>query len=403
MAEYKFQKEVREKAEQYVASLLAFGYSARIQEHTFRDYTVKVFVDKSGQQIGDVIIYYKPSQSKHTLGTQEIKNKDTIPDLERIWHGGESSSEVIPQVGFRAYVDGSFLDGKIGYGAVILQDGKVLQEFSGCVSNEAESLMSMRQVGGEIQAVYQVLEWALTNKISEIEIFFDYEGLEFWANGSWRAKNPHTEKYQTYIAKSSIQIKWQKVKGHSGNRWNDRADELARQGASVEKSTPKDLLAELEDQSQSFVAFLSSMGIAAYFEKIYNGQHSRIIFTSAAGKNILDIYNTPKVHLDPKWHNFSDNALKETVKNHWSVFRQDETQHDKRILPSDALGDIEKHFESLRPYKDLKFDFIDLARIVEKIGAKENHPVPSTDEMRYSFELIEKTYIQLNGDGHGKH
>ena len=55
------------------------------------------------------------------------------------------------------------------------------------------------------------------------------------AQGKGRAKKNKSEvaalRAEVKLAKRTISIAWRHVKGHSGNVWNDRADELAKQGA----------------------------------------------------------------------------------------------------------------------------------------------------------------------------
>ncbi|MCK5521147.1 MAG: ribonuclease H, partial [Candidatus Marinimicrobia bacterium] len=65
--------------------------------------------------------------------------------------------------------------------------------------------------------------------IKEFSLFFDYTGIRDWAEKNWRAKNEYTQAYRDFMEKfKDIKIHWEKVAAHSGNRWNERADELAK-------------------------------------------------------------------------------------------------------------------------------------------------------------------------------
>ena len=59
-------------------------------------------------------------------------------------------------------------------------------------------------------------------------IFYDYTGIEKWANNKWKTNNPLTQSYKEYMSKVEIKIKWIKIKSHSGDKWNDYVDQLAK-------------------------------------------------------------------------------------------------------------------------------------------------------------------------------
>lgn len=141
-----------------------------------------------------------------------------------------------------AYTDGSYDNTlkKYSFGCVlILPTGEILTE-SGNGDNP-ESL-AIRNVAGEmIGAMYAVL-WALKNGYREIELRYDYEGIEKWVTGAWKTKNALTAKYAESmrrwgtldaIAPSSseprkIRLSFAKVTAHTGDRYNEMADRLAK-------------------------------------------------------------------------------------------------------------------------------------------------------------------------------
>jgi ribonuclease H-related protein len=129
-----------------------------------------------------------------------------------------------------AYIDGSYDDHKKVYsyaGIVFLRNSERI-EFSYADSND--SIIELRNVAGEIKAAMHVIDLALKNEAKSIDIYYDYAGIENWANKSWRAKNPFTQEYAEYIesVKSKIKINFKKVKSHSGNKYNDEVDLLAK-------------------------------------------------------------------------------------------------------------------------------------------------------------------------------
>lgn len=73
------------------------------------------------------------------------------------------------------------------------------------------------------------------NKIKEIVLYSDFQGVQKWLNGEWKIKKPFIRKivnkiqnYEKEIKNLGITIKYQYVKAHSGNNGNNMADNLAK-------------------------------------------------------------------------------------------------------------------------------------------------------------------------------
>ena len=130
---------------------------------------------------------------------------------------------------YKAYVDGSYNANTKEYSGayVLLKDGQVIKEFSKKYCDEASS---MRNVAGEIAAAKLVIAYCLSANIKKLIIFHDYQGIAAWCTKEWKAKNRWTQEYADFYsaATRSMQITFEKVKGHSGDPFNDRADELAK-------------------------------------------------------------------------------------------------------------------------------------------------------------------------------
>jgi len=127
-----------------------------------------------------------------------------------------------------AYVDGSFTD-SIGiptYGVVFLTCNNELHE-SGSVTDQ--SWFSMRNVAGEMAGAMKAMNMAIKIGIKKLTICHDYQGVASWCTGEWKTNKEGTTRYKEYFNKCSkvVDIRFVKVKGHSGNRYNDLADELA--------------------------------------------------------------------------------------------------------------------------------------------------------------------------------
>lgn len=133
-----------------------------------------------------------------------------------------------------AYVDGSYDHNKrrYAYGCVLVLPGKEVT-FNG--SDNKEDYVSMRNVAGEIIGSEQAILWALEHGYRRITIYYDYEGIEKWANGIWKANKPGTQSYKAFIAENRqrIEIAFQKVVAHTGVKYNEMADKLAKEALGI--------------------------------------------------------------------------------------------------------------------------------------------------------------------------
>lgn len=133
-----------------------------------------------------------------------------------------------------AYVDGSFFEGEsFGSGCVIIYKGAIKAEISEKYTDM--ELAKMRNVAGEIKAAELAMRYALDNGYKEICIYHDYEGIARWCLGEWKAGKPGTIAYKKFYDKitENIKVSFVKVKGHSGNEYNDLADLLAKKALEI--------------------------------------------------------------------------------------------------------------------------------------------------------------------------
>lgn len=132
-----------------------------------------------------------------------------------------------------AYVDGSYnvKSGEYGCGVVFFYEGERTEISQ---KGEDEELASMRNVAGEILGAELAMREAFRRGVGKLTIFHDYQGIASWCLGEWRTNKEGTIAYKQYYdsLQGQIEISFQKVKGHSGDVWNDRADELARAACS---------------------------------------------------------------------------------------------------------------------------------------------------------------------------
>lgn len=126
------------------------------------------------------------------------------------------------------YVDGSHcsLENINGVGCVMVEKDKEIHTISKQTKGNDQW-----NVGAEIDSALTAVNWAMDNGYEAVIINYDYLGIEMWATGSWNANNPITSSYARRMREAAqhIDIRFRKVKAHSGNFFNDLADKMARQ------------------------------------------------------------------------------------------------------------------------------------------------------------------------------
>lgn len=146
----------------------------------------------------------------------------------------ESPSDVSADTEAVAYVDGSYdvTTGSFSYGMVMFHNGKE-EHFS--KKFEGSDLASMRNVAGEIEGARAAMQYCLDKGIKSVTIYHDYIGIAAWCTGEWKAKQEGTMDYALFYRAASlhVDIHFKKVKGHSGDTYNELADKLAKQALGI--------------------------------------------------------------------------------------------------------------------------------------------------------------------------
>ncbi len=125
----------------------------------------------------------------------------------------------------KIYVDGAFKDGKIS-GAVYIPSTR--EEYYFCL--EDEQLAKHRNVSGELIATALAINLALERSIKHVVIYHDYEGIQKWVTGEWKARTELTRAYRDFCieAQKSMRIDFVKVVAHGNDKSNDYVDKLAK-------------------------------------------------------------------------------------------------------------------------------------------------------------------------------
>lgn len=157
-----------------------------------------------------------------------------VPNQTAIANANNSPADFVTDNTAIAYVDGSYNIStcEYGYGVVFFYNGEEIHLKKGFPKDE---LATMRNVAGEIKGSEAAISYALSHNISSIKIYHDYEGISKWCTGEWKANKEGTIAYRDFYnnAKKQLKIEFVKVKGHSGDTYNDIADRLAKEAAHI--------------------------------------------------------------------------------------------------------------------------------------------------------------------------
>ncbi|MFR7592197.1 MAG: viroplasmin family protein [Longibaculum sp.] len=192
----------------------------------------KFYAVKKGRQTGIFLTWSECEQQVKGFKGALYKSFLTKEEAQNYL---EDSIKVIHEDGLIAYVDGSYniKTHEYGYGCVIIHGQSVLEQFNG--KGDSEDYVTMRNVAGEIIGSEMAIRYAIKKGYKFICIYYDYEGIEKWANSKWKANKPGTIAYQRFIQESRqhIEISFIKVLAHSGDIYNDVADKLAKKAVGI--------------------------------------------------------------------------------------------------------------------------------------------------------------------------
>lgn len=328
MGKYQYEGKLRSRAAQFIRELRNAEIDGAITEDSIREYSLGVSISSNGKDFGKAVVYYSPRSDLFSMKTHELKDKSIATRLADCWDEKKPDPQQSGS-GYEIYVDGSFINGATGYGAVVLNNGKVVDELSGPVA--VADVSATRQVAGELVAVRKALMWCLEHSVDEVSIYYDYLGIEKWATRQWKTNQPLTAEYARFMNECRIRIHWNKVDSHTGNRWNDRADVLAKQGAGSIQPTIQptmgetDFVGDLMEKTDAWIEFLMMRGIEARFDRVFNAQFARVyIMKQDKPVGTFDLYNTRKKRFSPYLHNFRDDELKTRIEALWKAFGNSE-------------------------------------------------------------------------------
>ena len=190
----------------------------------------KYYAVRKGAKTGVFNTWEECKSSVNGFSGAEYKSFASLEDAE-IYLGMREAPAGAPGADAAvAYVDGSFDEttGRFAFGAVIFHNGSE-HTMNGSFFDEELSLM--RNVAGEIKGAEAAMSYCDERGIKNLMLYYDYQGIEKWCTGEWKTNKPGTIAYRQFYLEISkrVNVTFNKVKGHSGDRYNDMADSLAKE------------------------------------------------------------------------------------------------------------------------------------------------------------------------------
>ena len=201
----------------------------------------KVYAIRKGRQVG--LFYTWPACQEHIKGYSgaEYKSFKTEQEAAAYLAGGANTPplavremiEPSPDT-MLAYVDGSYNSATQEYSAGVVALWKK-KEVTFSQKADDLTLKSMRNVAGEIMGAQIAMAYAVEEEAKVLVIYHDYEGVEKWCTKAWEAKQVGTKQYKAYYDQvaQKLEIHFVKVKAHTGDKYNEQADQLAKSALGI--------------------------------------------------------------------------------------------------------------------------------------------------------------------------
>lgn len=271
-----------------------------------------------------------------------------------------------------AFVDGSYdaTGEKSAFGVVIFSCGGnkniLYKSFNKQLGAE---FISFRNVSAELEGVKEAICWAIQYGKRKIVIYYDYEGIEKWATGQWKAKKTITKEYVAFIQEKSsvIEIEFVKVPAHTGIEFNEEVDLIAKNALLAKGHKTyndgsvyfvgygfkdwEEIVKNINNENKS----LSKNEIAPVsidVEKI--GAREKIKITQLNNKVTINCYKNSKSYVQGKQTVLFQKIIETAIE--WSKNQKSaiETLNNYHALTINA-DEVEKRFEQLLPHYKGKY------------------------------------------------
>lgn len=196
---------------------------------------MKFYAVKKGNQIGIFECWADCQTATKGYSSPEFKSFTTKEEAEAYLQNRDIWVEKVEKDNSDGYLV-AFTDGsydkdlkRYSYGVKFIRPDGSEADICGYGSNPA--YIDSNNIIGEIFGVINALDWAISNEFEKIKIYHDYEGLSKWISGDWTANSKGAKMYISLYElkfKDFLEIRFEKVPGHSNVIYNEKADQLAK-------------------------------------------------------------------------------------------------------------------------------------------------------------------------------
>jgi ribonuclease H-related protein len=268
----------------------------------------------------ECLTYVKGVKGAKYKSFEDIKEaKKYLEEGSKLLKKGEDE---YPTDCLHIYVDGSYnsFTEKYAYAFVALRDNVI--EYIQSEGKNYEINSNIRQIAGELEGTLKGLEYAISKNEKKVVIFHDYEGIAHHATGLWERKEESSKAYydkMQEIFKSGIEVIFVKVDSHTGDLYNELADEKCKEKLAI-------------DSSKTVSKWLNNNLLYVLNEEVY-----KELSSIAKGKeeNIINISkNNPELKIEPT--QITENSLekeqKEVTKEINKIIKKSDFETKKKIL-----------------------------------------------------------------------
>ncbi|MDR2854752.1 MAG: viroplasmin family protein [Methanomicrobiales archaeon] len=190
---------------------------------------------KAGYTTGIFDNWDECKKATHRYPDADFKKFTTLAEAEAYMNDLDVYDEIIKKDISNGYIvafcDGSYdkIKSRYSYGVVIID--RDFQEHEIYDFGEDNKYISSNNIVGEVLGVIKAMDWAVSHNYDTLKIYHDYEGLSKWLSGEWKAKSDVAAMFvseYTHKYADLIQVEFEKVKSHNNNKYNCKADQLAK-------------------------------------------------------------------------------------------------------------------------------------------------------------------------------
>jgi ribonuclease HI len=197
----------------------------------------KYYAVRKGRQTGVFETWAECQKQIIGFSGAEFKSFPTRAEAQAFAEGAASKEavlDVLPSV--YAFTDGSFNTGENRYGYGGFLHYSETEEDIPLRGHGDGDYADSRNVAGEVFGAIAAMQQAVALGLSEMTLFYDYEGVAKWPTGVWKANKPISQRYVEEYRRLSdkLTVDFRHVKAHTGIPGNELADQMAKEEAGVD-------------------------------------------------------------------------------------------------------------------------------------------------------------------------